>query len=377
MTALPPPVQPYRCRDKDCALPQGGRCARIATFPEPLLSCDQLLREGGASASAASTQESASPQAEASPPVEGITWSGRHLDWSGVQRMLCATPVHAIAVLGLTDAGKTCFLTSSFLQIANRQHDAFPYRFADSRTLHGWQSLALKASQWTGEPGAPIVPHTPKQSGGLLHLGLRPTEPADRRLFHLVLSDVPGEWVLDFAEVDRPESRQNLEFLFASQVALVLLDSAALLNNGDSTAVADTALVLQRLSAVHAKEPQSPLRMVLLVLTKRDLMPKDVQVPARSEERLQSHQWDRRLSAGLKEPLSALLRLRKQGVHTEVFCVSAFPTPLHQGQPVDVLLPLRSALGLLTTPAPVVRPSVSFREDAHPFLKVRRWEAMV
>ena len=43
--SLPPAREPYACRRKDCAFPEGGRCAREAEFPDPVAQCVELERE--------------------------------------------------------------------------------------------------------------------------------------------------------------------------------------------------------------------------------------------------------------------------------------------------------------------------------------------
>lgn len=347
------PVQPLRCDNPDCTLPQEGRCARLAEFPDPQTQCPNLVRQAPSeTASASEVEPNASlalEQPTLSPDTAAISWSGRHMTWSGVGQMLRRTPARIVAVLGPTGAGKTCLLTSFFLQLAGGQRRDLPYRFASSKTLYGWQMLCNRAAQWDGDKKKEIVQHTPteesKQSGNLLHLGLRPDSDSGHRIVDVLLSDIPGEWVMSLAEHDTEEHRRKLEFLEHSHAVLVLLDIGALPGEDGPNLASDTGLLLRRLLKLYKKTMKGMLSSVILVLTKQDELPANFNVPDGLSERIDANRWDERVRGPMRSVLSALREFRDEGVTIDICPVSAFPKPLHAGQPEGVMAPFVAALG--------------------------------
>ena len=133
------------------------------------------------------TPQEMGPEAQLAPPTLAPTtpWTGRHLDPNEMQRLLWRSPARMIAVLGNRGTGKTCLLTSFFLQLATGQRGPFSYRFAGSQTLQGLHGLTERAAGWDGATTGQIVDATPQSESDaprlFLHLALRPEAPEDER----------------------------------------------------------------------------------------------------------------------------------------------------------------------------------------------------
>src|SRR5687767_10384028 len=115
VVSLPLPIQPLRCGREDCALPQGGRCAREAEFPNPEAACPELLRSEEAAApspTGPAARRAPAIQAPENSPGEQVPWAGRHLPLDEARGLLFRSPARLIAVLGAYDAGKTSLLAS-------------------------------------------------------------------------------------------------------------------------------------------------------------------------------------------------------------------------------------------------------------------------
>ncbi|MFV8750201.1 TRAFAC clade GTPase domain-containing protein [Nannocystaceae bacterium ST9] len=110
-----------------------------------------------------------------------------------------------IGVVGAHNAGKTTLLTGTYV-MAQRGEQIANARFAGSRSLEAWESLAA----WTRFDDAARLPsfppHTPRGFGrtpGLLHVALRG---ANDELRDVLLTDAPGEWFMRWAmQRDSPE----------------------------------------------------------------------------------------------------------------------------------------------------------------------------
>jgi len=327
---LPAPVQPYRCNNPDCTLPEGGRCARLSEFPDPLADCTDLVR-------AARSAEAPSETAAMSAP-----WSGRHLDTTEAERLLWRTPARLIAVLGPYNAGKTCLLTSFFLQLANGQRASFPYRFASSLTLHGVRELMERANQWTGQGDEDIVQHTTVgadvlRPSSFLHVGLRPENLQDDRHIDVLLTDIPGEWVKAWTGHVDDVSSKRMAFIRRCDAFVVLADAGALMGQGGGRTDNETSLLIRRIEEMtRDMEPRPPLA---LVLSKFDRVVRTVMPPA-PDKRTERTEWGE-LANRLRRTWLALEEARRADppMPFDVFPVSAFPHRMAEGQPVGVMDP--------------------------------------
>jgi Double-GTPase 2 len=266
-------------------------------------------------------------------------WKGRHLALREAEAILRRSPARLLSVLGPFDAGKTSLLASLFLQIANGQYGTFPFRFASSRTLYGFQDLVARANRWTGKPGHQIVDHTPKEdskdSGRFLHLGLRPADGADDRHVDMLLSDTAGEWIEAWTRRADEEARSRLAFIPRSDGFAVVVDTFELLGASGQKMDANVGRLIRRIVASAGKRRQR--RGIALVFSKFDRVIHEVD-PPEDDARMRREAWGRlgKLSPSI---WSALEHANAAGFGVAPFAVSAFPTPVRQGQPAGVMAP--------------------------------------
>jgi hypothetical protein len=355
---LAPALKPLRCGNPDCTLPEGGRCARLSEFPNAEADCPDLVR------------------ANANAPVasaESAPWSGRHLPPSEADRLLWRSPARLIAVLGPFNAGKTSLLTSLFLQFANGQRGSFPYRFASSLTLHGFRELTERASRWSGADTEGIVDHTAKEDSALLgyflHLGFRPSNPADDRHIDMLLSDVSGEWVREWTGEENEAALRRMHFISRCDAFLILADAGALMAEGGLQVDGETSVLIRR---VIARMRDSTLRPpIALVLSKFDCVARDVPPPPEGK-RLEAASWGR-LATRARRIWIALREAEKAGFPIDVFPVSAFPNRIADGQPAGVIAPFAWIMTYADRRERWPPLQVPIPEDAWGFATMRRW----
>jgi hypothetical protein len=339
--SLPSALRPLRCNQPDCTLPEGGRCARAAEYANPLNECIELLREDPS----ASRERIRIPILEGTssapepPRGDAAPWRGRHLDVRETQDLLQRSPARLIAVLGPFNAGKTCLLASFFLQMANGQHADLPYRFAHSRTLHGFRELVERAARWSGKSEENIVLHTSKEQGELpgqfLHLGLRPRNEADDRHVDVLLTDVAGEWISDWSTRADDESRRRLAFIPRTDGFIIVADADALLGASGRRVDHDTSQLVRRILGEMRKDGRR--RALALVLSKFDRVLDRVPLPDPGD-RSRKEAWGP-LAPRMAKIWTALEQARSDGLAVDIFPASAFPKPLAAGQPAGVLAP--------------------------------------
>ena len=343
-----------------------GRCARAAEFQDSLAECPDLDRAERALEVPSDPQSSAPflPTGAAAP------WSGRPLDQDECEALLARTPARLVAVLGLHNAGKTCLLTSFFLQLADGQREEFPYRFASSLTLHGFGELAERASQWRGQ--GEIVGHTPledERPGRFLHLGLRPADRSDDRHIDLLCNDTHGEIVSAFIDHVDARAHRLLGFLSRADGFLVVVDAEALFSTDGAKHDARNSLLVQRVIDVASKTGRGNVPLAL-AFTKFDRLPSDQAAPV--DRRLDPASWGA-LGPRARRIFAALRRGEAAGVRADIFAVSAFPRPMPDGQPIGVVAPFTFLLAHADR-----RRTWSLRESpisdtASAFAAMRRW----
>lgn len=411
------------CRNPACTYLSGGRCARAAEISDtPELSCPDLViktdtkeavseldrvlealveaaRKKVPVESANSKEHNWSqPLAEAAPaglqPLQhgqgpqalplprsdarGIgaldsaetPWQGGHLDLRQVDHLLWSSPARVFGVLGAFNAGKTSLLTSYFLQIATGQRGPLSYRFTSSLSLRAWKNLIDQVAVWKGLPSEQLLAHTPKESESalFLHLGVSPPEPSPRRHIDLLYSDLPGEWVTEWATVSSEENKNRLQFFERCNGFVVVVDGSELMKS--NRVDADTSRIIRRLG--EGDPHRLPKQSLALVITKFDLIIDQSPVPPPSQ-RGERSQWGP-LGQKMARTWNALDELKKKGVTYRVFPVSAFPHPLTDGQPVGVVDPFA---WLVTRADPMARwgrytPPIP--EGASAFQTMRRWD---
>jgi hypothetical protein len=359
---LPEAVRPLKCRNPDCTLAEGGRCARMAEFQNPLDDCPELFRV-----------ETSQPGPAVVPGA--APWSGRHLDSSEVERLLRRSPARLIGVFGPFGAGKTCLITSFFLQLASGQRGPLPYRFASSLTLHGFRELMERASRWEGDPNVDIVDHTSKEQGvaprTFLHVGLRPTAPTDVRHVDVLLSDVPGEWIKAWTGLQNEVSSRQLSFMSRCDGFVVLADASALLGPSGGKTDAETSMLVRRLVDLARETKSTP--PLALVFSKYDRAVAAGAIPPSEALRLDPAAWGA-FAAKARRTWNALVDAREAKMPVALFPVSAFPQTMSRGQPVGVMEPFAFVMSHVDRRDRWPRQVVSVPENARAFATMRRWE---
>lgn len=309
-----------RCKNPDCTLSQSGRCAKL--FEAPATECDEFL------------SDEAPPAETGGEALSPAPWLGRHLGPQEAERLMYRAPARVIAVLGPANSGKTCLLLSFFLQLTSSQRDGFPYRFASSFTLHGFRGLIERAALWRGQPGEDIVSHTPKgeERPRFLHLGLRPQDRRDDRYLDLLISDLPGEWITDWAGKLDERAERRLSFLPRADAFLVLVDVNDLLSDKWRHIDAQISKVLRRLLPFAGGG-----NGLALLFTKFDRAVQRILPPAQ-EQALRKEAWGD-LGRRAQSIFAALHQLAEGGMAVRAMAVSAFPGPLDEGQPVGIMAP--------------------------------------
>jgi hypothetical protein len=287
------------------------------------------------------------------------------------------SPARLLSILGPHDAGKTSMMASFFLQIASGQYGAFPYRFASSRTLYGFQDLVERVNKWSGKAGEPIVGRTPKEdtpdAGRFLHLGLRPRDLGDDRHVDVLLSDVPGEWVEEWSRRADEDARRRLSFVRRSDGFMVVVDAYKLLDRAVSRM--EDARIGALIRRIAAEAPPQDRRPALaLVFAKIDRVVDRMKPPEGDDARSRPEAWGD-LEKATRAIGAALNKAREKGFEVALFAVSAFPRPLADGQPLGVMDPFVHIMACADRRERWQRLVVSPMEGASYFQSMRRPEA--
>ena len=196
-----------------------------------------------------------------------VPWSGSALGLADLAQLTPRGRHLLIGVLGAHDAGKTTLLTACYLHLL-RGYNIGEYRFAGSRTLGAWESLASHTRFDDPIKGPAFPPHTPRGTErvpGLLHLALRNQQDEHRDVF---LTDAPGEWFTRWAvKEDAPEAEGAHWTAQHADAFMVFADCKRLSGDLPVQARRDTQQLIERLSN-HVGQ-----RQVMLVWAKSDYTP--------------------------------------------------------------------------------------------------------
>ncbi|MBI2374317.1 MAG: hypothetical protein HYV07_10020 [Deltaproteobacteria bacterium] len=323
----------YRCAHPHCELPNGGRCAFADKYADPVADCPELIHDSAPPQTVEAVP--LAPIAEMFPPEHAAPWAGRALTDLEAEMMLRRSSGIVIAVLGERNAGKTCLMTSFFLQIANGHRATLAHRFASSRTLFGWYDLTQRASEWTADRNAEILGHTPVDTPPrFLHLGLRPADLSDDRHIDVLVSDIPGEWVTNWVRRAADAESRALGFFQRSDAIAILVDGEPLLGPKAALHDASSARMLDRVMTA-LKTSQRPKRLAL-VFTKLDRVLRDDWTPP--DGKVERSAWGP-IGKAAPRIWAALDRASNAGVSWQLFGCSAFPQAMSAGQPVGVVAP--------------------------------------
>jgi hypothetical protein len=155
---------------------------------------------------------------------------GNELGAEDAVEIMRARYTHLIGVLGSTDAGKTCLLSSLYLMASGGTLPA-GYQFAGSLTLQAFQDRARGVREWQdGKLPAQLADHTiltdPRQPS-LLHLAVRESA-GERRRFDLLLTDLPGEWTDNL--VLHSANAASFDFLQRADGIVLVVDGTLLMS---------------------------------------------------------------------------------------------------------------------------------------------------
>jgi hypothetical protein len=223
-------VAPGTCEKPDCTVADTGKCLLSHAN---LVECPNF--RAGASESKTETTEVAFTAGVEPPSTEkkaGRTFHlGAELGVEDALAVMGARYAHVIGVLGSTDAGKTCFLSSLYLMASGGSLPA-PYQFAGSLTLQAFEDRARGLRQWKdGQLPNQLANHTalmdPRQPS-LLHLAIREST-ADHRRFDLLLTDLPGEWTDNL--VLRASHAPSFRFLQRADGIILVVDGTMLMSD--------------------------------------------------------------------------------------------------------------------------------------------------
>lgn len=372
---LPAPLRPLACNNQDCTLASGGKCARASEFQSPEAECTDLQRQSVGSV-AISLKEPPANTAEVVPPPpvkEARTrWGGGKLNQAAAEELMRRSPARVFAILGPENVGKTCLLTAFFLELAQGQHHDLPYRFAGSRSLLGFHKLCSRAAAWGGAENEGVLDRTTVNENDdasvFFHLNLRPNAVSDDRVLDVLLSDVPGEWVTDLAAHDSPENRHRLAWLPRVNVVMALVEAPAIVQQGGQREDLRFSRVIERAFEISRESEGRPA--VVVVFTKIDKL--GDQLPKGAEALQQPETWPIFVTKA-RRVLAALSRGRQQGLNIRCFAVSAFPTTIEGGHPVNVMAPFVWAMSQADARACWEWPTPPIPENTRGFLAVRRW----
>jgi hypothetical protein len=149
--------------------------------------------------------------------------------------------------LGAHDAGKTTFLTASYLNILRGKRIAGG-TFSGSYTLGAWESLAAWARFEDAARTPSFPPHTPRGTSrvpGLLHLSICR---AKKEFEDVLFTDAPGEWFTRWAvQEDASDAQGALWVSHKSDAFLVFADCQRLAGSGRGSARNDLRQLIERL----------------------------------------------------------------------------------------------------------------------------------
>lgn len=155
---------------------------------------------------------------------------------------------HLLGILGSTDAGKTCLLSSLYLMASG---GALPngYQFAGSLTLQAFEDRARGLREWErGTLPSQLVDHTilahPRQPS-LLHLALQ-EKGVNPRKVDLLLTDLPGEWTDNL--VLRAANAPSFDFLRRADGIIIVVDGKLLVSDQRFMEVQRMRQFIERLS---------------------------------------------------------------------------------------------------------------------------------
>lgn len=245
------------CQNPDCTVAASGRC--LLSNPDPN-ECPNFV-SGKAVGIVERDVDEAGSARDSSPALANVARKfhlGNELGTEDAIEIMRARYTHLIGVLGSTDAGKTCLLSSLYLMASG---GTLPpgYQFAGSLTLQAFEDRARGLREWQdGNLPAQIADHTiltdPRQPS-LLHLAIRESS-GERRRLDLLLTDLPGEWTDNL--VLRSANASSFEFLRRADGIILVVDGTLLLSDGRHVELQRMRQFIERLAKEVEIHPDTP-----------------------------------------------------------------------------------------------------------------------
>jgi hypothetical protein len=219
------------CENANCTVATTGKC--LLSQPDPK-DCPHFRSGSGV----VETAPLAADAVKAGPEVLRLKKDGgrrfhlgNELGAEDAVEIMRARYTHLIGVLGSTDAGKTCLLSSLYLMASGGTLPA-GFQFAGSLTLQAFEDRARGLREWEqGKLPAQLADHTiltdPRQPS-LLHLAVREST-GDRRRLDLLLTDLPGEWTDNL--VLRAANAAPFDFLQRADGIILVVDGTLLMSD--------------------------------------------------------------------------------------------------------------------------------------------------
>jgi Double-GTPase 2 len=238
------------CGKLDCTVATTGRC--LISHPDPL-DCPHFRSGSDVVELSVEAPEVEATESTGDDDVPIITvgrtfHQGIELGADDAIEIMRARYAHLIGVLGSTDAGKTCLLSSLYLMASGGTLPA-GYQFAGSFTLQAFEDRARGLREWEkGALPSQLVDHTvlahPRQPS-LLHLAIQ-EKAANRRRVDLLLTDLPGEWTDNL--VLRAANAPSFEFLRRADGIIIVVDGKLLVSDRQFVEVQRIRQFIERLS---------------------------------------------------------------------------------------------------------------------------------
>ena len=206
----------YVCSKQDCTIAATGKCLELHEPTE----CPNATPAAAATSSGKPSPLGPTPARKFPPATE-----------LGLKDALAVTQggyAHLIAILGATDAGKTCMLNALYL-LASHAGLAPRFRFSGSLTLAGFELRTRRLRKWENgqlpEQLAEHTTHADPRNPGLLHLSLSDDWHGSRRI-ELLLTDLPGEWTTGL--IKQSQTSERFEFLQRADGLVIAVDGPRL-----------------------------------------------------------------------------------------------------------------------------------------------------
>jgi len=219
-----------RCDNPNCTVATTGNCLLSHARLE---DCPHFSAANTSDLDSPASIESTQLQEEV---IEAPIKSGRNfhlgneLGSDDAVEIMRARYTHLIGVLGSTEAGKTCLLSSLYL-LASAGALPAPYEFCGSLTLQAFEDRARGLREWkNGTLPDQLADRTvlsdPRQPS-LLHLAVQKIDDDGQEVrTDMLVTDLPGEWTDNL--VARAANAKSFEFLRRSDGIILVVDGVVL-----------------------------------------------------------------------------------------------------------------------------------------------------